>query len=104
MTTEPGSRRNYLPADAQPIDLEQVVRLSDFEAPARARMHPAAWAYYAGGAYDEHVLRDTMTAWDAFRLRPRVLVDVSATTTATTVLGRPVALPVGIAPAALHGL
>ncbi len=104
MTTEPGSRRNYLPADAQPIDLEQVVRLSDFEAPARARMHPAAWAYYAGGAYDEHVLRDTMTAWDAFRLRPRVLTDVSEVDLTTTILGRPAALPVGIAPAAMHGL
>ncbi|HEY3336497.1 MAG TPA: alpha-hydroxy acid oxidase [Candidatus Limnocylindrales bacterium] len=104
MTTQPGSRRNYLPADAPSIDLERVVRLRDFEAPARERIHPAAWAYYAGGAYDEHVLRDTRAAWDAFRLRPRVLTDVPALDLTTTILGRPAALPIGVAPAAMHGL
>ena len=104
MTDSPGSRRNYLPADVPPLDLDEVVRLADFEAPARERMDPAAWTYYAGGAYDEHVLRDTVEAWDAFRLRPRVLTDVSSVDLSTTILGRPVALPIGIAPAALHGL
>lgn len=86
------------------MDLDGVVRLSDFEAPARARMHPAGWAYYEGGAYDEHVLGDTTAAWHAYRLRPRVLTDVSSIDLSTTILGRPAALPVGIAPAALHGL
>ncbi|HEX5829092.1 MAG TPA: alpha-hydroxy acid oxidase [Candidatus Limnocylindrales bacterium] len=97
-------RRNYLPAEAPPVDLAQVVSLGDFEAPARARMHEAAWAYYAGGAYDEHVLRLTPSAWDAFRLRPRVLTHVPSVDLSTTILGRPAGLPVGIAPAALHGL
>jgi 4-hydroxymandelate oxidase len=104
MTTDARPRRNYLPADVPPIDLDRVVRLTDFEAPARERIHPAAWAYYAGGAYDEHVLRDTFAAWDAFRLRPRVLTDVSRIDLSTSILGRPAALPVGIAPAAMHGL
>ena len=104
MTTDARPRRNYLPADVPPIDLDRVVRLTDFEAPARERIHPAAWAYYAGGAYDEHVLRDTLAAWDAFRLRPRVLTDVSRIDLSTSILGRPAALPVGIAPAAMHGL
>lgn len=104
MTSDHAPRRNYPPADVPPMDLAQVVRLTDFEAPARDRMHPAAWAYYAGGAYDEHVLRDAAAAWDAFRLRPRVLTDVSSIDLATTILGRPAAMPVGIAPAALHGL
>jgi isopentenyl diphosphate isomerase/L-lactate dehydrogenase-like FMN-dependent dehydrogenase len=44
------------------------------------------------------------TAWDAFRLRPRVLTGVSEVDLSTTILGRPAALPIGIAPAALHGL
>ena len=104
MTTDSRSRRNYLPADVPPIDLSQVVRLADFEAPARARMDDAAWGYYASGAYDEHVLRATPAAWDAFRLRPRVLNDIRELDLSTTVLGRPTSMPVGIAPAALHGL
>jgi 4-hydroxymandelate oxidase len=104
MTSQPGLRRNYLPADAASIDLDQVVRLTDFEGPARERIHPAAWAYYEGGAYDGVVLRTTQAAFDAFRLRPRVLTDVSTIDLTTTILGRPASLPVGIAPAAMHGL
>ena len=104
MTADPRPRRNYLPSDVPPGDLDDVVRLADFAAPARARLHPATWAYFDGGAYDERVLRDMTTAWDAFRLRPRVLTDVSELDLSTTILGRPAALPIGIAPAALHGL
>jgi 4-hydroxymandelate oxidase len=94
----------YPPRDLPPVDLERVVRLSDFEAPARERIDPAAWAYYDGGAYDAHVLRHTLTAWDRFRLRPRVLTDVSTIDLTTTILGRTASLPIGIAPAAMHGL
>jgi len=104
MTTDERPRRNYRPARVPPLDLTDVVRLRDFEAPARDRMHPAAWSYYTRGAYDEHVIRDTGDAWDQFRLRPRVLADVAPVDLSTTILGRTVALPVGIAPAALHGL
>jgi isopentenyl diphosphate isomerase/L-lactate dehydrogenase-like FMN-dependent dehydrogenase len=107
MTTDDAGarpRRNYLPVDAPPVDLAQMVSLGDFEAPARARMDEAAWAYYAGGANDEHVLRLTPSAWDVYRLRPRVLTHVPSVDLSTTILGRPAGLPVGIAPAALHGL
>lgn len=100
--TTPGPA--YPPSAEPPLPLDDVVCLADFEAPARARLHPAAWAYYAGGSWDGHTLRASRAAWDAFRLRPRVLVDVSDVDPATTILGRPAALPVGIAPAALHGL
>jgi isopentenyl diphosphate isomerase/L-lactate dehydrogenase-like FMN-dependent dehydrogenase len=104
MTTDSRPRRNYLPADLPPVDLSQVVRVGDFEEPARSRLDEAAWGYYASGAYDQHVLRSTPAAWDAFRLRPRVLTDIRSLDLSTTVLGRSVAMPIGIAPAALHGL
>jgi 4-hydroxymandelate oxidase len=94
----------YPPPSAPPVDLARVVSVRDFEAPARERLHPAAWAYYAGGAWDGHTLRANEAAWDRFLLRPRVLVDVSRTTLETTILGRSAALPVGVAPAALHAL
>ena len=94
----------YPPPAGPPITLDGIVRLGEFEAPARERLHPAAWAYYARGAWDEHTLRDTDASWGRYRLRPRVLVDVESIDLRTTLLGREVALPVGIAPAALHGL
>ena len=104
VTAGPRPELAYPPSAEPPIDLAPVVRLADFEVAARERLHPAAWDYYAGGAGDEHTLRACAEAWDAFRLRPRVLVDVSAVDVSTTILGRPAALPIGIAPAALHGM
>ena len=78
--------------------------LLDLEARAAQHLDPAAFAYYAGGAADEVTLRDNPAAWARHRLRPRVLVDVSHVDPAATVLGTPVAMPVGVAPTALHGL
>jgi 4-hydroxymandelate oxidase len=94
----------YPPPAGPPLPLEGIVRLADFEGPARERLHPAAWAYYAGGSWDEHSFRDTLDSWSRYRLRPRVLVDVEHVDLRTTLLGREVALPLGIAPAALHGM
>ena len=75
-----------------------------YAARAKEVLDPAAWDYYAGGAEDERTLTDNVEAWRRLRLRPRVLRDVSAVSTATTVLGSPVDLPVLVAPTALHGL
>lgn len=81
-----------------------VVNLSDFEEIARQTLDPPAYAYYAGGAADEITLGENISSWAKWRLRPRVLVDVAKITTTTTLLGTPVAMPVGVAPTALHGL
>ena len=80
------------------------VNLREFEALAREIVTPMAWAYYAGGANDEVTLREADRAWDRFRLRPRVLVDVSAVDTRTTILGTPLSFPVLTAPCALNRL
>ena len=84
--------------------LARVVSLADFEPLARAAMDPAAWDYVAGGAWDEVTLADNEAAWRRRRFRPRVLVDVSRVDPSTTLLGRPSAIPVAIAPMAVHGL
>lgn len=81
------------PAD---IDLEAM------ESEARRKMGEMAYAYYAGGAEDEHLLAENVAAWRRWQLVPRVLVDVSIVDTATTVLGSPVTHPVMIAPTAIQ--
>lgn len=58
--------------------------------------------YYATGAGDETTLRENVEAWERLRLRPRVLCDVASVSTATTLLGTPVATPVVVAPMALQ--
>jgi isopentenyl diphosphate isomerase/L-lactate dehydrogenase-like FMN-dependent dehydrogenase len=76
--------------------------VADFERLAESRLEPGAFGFYAGGAGDERVLTGNVTAWDRLSLRPRVLVDVSEVTTATTVLGTPVSMPLLIAPVAFQ--
>ena len=69
-------------------------------------MAPAFWDFCQGGSDDEVTLRANRTAFENIRLRPRVLVDVSASALDmhTTVLGTPVSMPILIAPTALHCL
>jgi isopentenyl diphosphate isomerase/L-lactate dehydrogenase-like FMN-dependent dehydrogenase len=81
-----------------------VFALKDFEALAQAALSPEAWGYYSGGSWDEASLNENEAAFRRRVLRPRVLVDVAAIDTATTVLGARVSMPVGFAPAALQGL
>lgn len=104
MTDQPPHAPAYPPLPAVPVDLAAMVATTDFETPAAERLHPLARAYIEGGSFAEQTLRDNLAIWDRYRLRPRVLADVASIDLTTTVLGRPTALPVGVAPAALHGL
>jgi isopentenyl diphosphate isomerase/L-lactate dehydrogenase-like FMN-dependent dehydrogenase len=78
------------------------VNIWDYERLAEEMLDANAHAYFAGGAGDEVTLRDNLAAFERRKLRPRVLVDVSSISTATTILGTHVALPVLIAPLALQ--
>jgi isopentenyl diphosphate isomerase/L-lactate dehydrogenase-like FMN-dependent dehydrogenase len=79
-----------------------LLNVWDYEAAAAERLEPGAHGYYAGGAGDELTLRDNVEAFRRWQLRPRVLVDVEPCTTATTVLGHDVSLPLLIAPVAFQ--
>ena len=79
-----------------------VLNVADFERVAEQRLEPGAWGYFAGGAGDELTLRENVAAFARWQLRPRVLVDVGETSTATTVLGTRVAMPLLVAPTAFH--
>jgi 4-hydroxymandelate oxidase len=80
------------------------VDLDALEAAAHASMGTAGYDYYAGGAEAETTLRENVTAWDRWRLRPHVLRDVSTVTTTTSLLGTEVATPIGVSPAAYQQL
>ena len=82
--------------------VDQLLTVDDAERRAEEVVAPDAWSYIAGGAGDERTLRWNREAFSKFRLRPRVLVDVSSVSTETTVLGTPVSMPVLVAPMAFH--
>jgi isopentenyl diphosphate isomerase/L-lactate dehydrogenase-like FMN-dependent dehydrogenase len=84
------------------MELDRMVNVADFEAAAAERLEAGLLGYYAGGAGDEWTLRENVAGFGRRRLRPRVLVDVSEVSAATTVLGAEVSMPVLVAPTALH--
>ena len=80
--------------------IEDWINVADAEAEAAEKLEPGPLDYFAGGAGDEITLRDNAAAWGRYRLRPRVLTDVSAVTTEAAVLGKPVVAPILVAPVA----
>ncbi|MEO6212345.1 MAG: alpha-hydroxy acid oxidase [Vicinamibacterales bacterium] len=80
------------------------LNVDEYEQLARERMDRAAYDYYAGAAGDEQTLAENRRAFDRLKLRPRVLVDVSAIDLRTTVAGHAVAFPVLLAPTAFNRL
>ena len=80
----------------------ELINVFDYEMLAEERMDPVHWDFYAGGSDDEVTARANQTDFARVRLRPRVLIDVSACDMRTSVLGTPVSMPILIAPTALH--
>jgi isopentenyl diphosphate isomerase/L-lactate dehydrogenase-like FMN-dependent dehydrogenase len=82
----------------------EPLNVHDYELLAREQLDENAWEYFRGGAGDESTLRENLAAFARWRLRPRVLVDVSAVDTSVTVLGTTVGAPILVAPVALQQL
>ena len=78
------------------------VNVADYERLAEGVLEAGALGYFAGGAGDELTLRENTAAFQRLKLRPRMLVDVSAVSPATTVLGREISMPVIVAPTAIQ--
>jgi 4-hydroxymandelate oxidase len=80
------------------------LNLFEYEQLATKCLSQMALDYYASGAWDEVTLRDNRAAFERFKLRPRVLVDVSDRNLTTKVLGQPLQMPLFIAPMAFQCL
>ena len=84
--------------------LASVVSVTEFRDLAMDVLADDAFDYVDGGSWDELTLAENDAAWLRRRLRPRVLVDVAAVSTTTTMIGQAISMPVAIAPMAAHGL
>jgi 4-hydroxymandelate oxidase len=84
--------------------IEDLINIADFERVAAEKLDAGTLGYFAGGAGDEVTLRENVEAWRRWRLRPRVLVDVSEVTTEAEVLRAPLAAPILVAPVAYQRL
>lgn len=82
----------------------EPVNVMDFERIAHERLPSLARDYYASGANDEITLRENRRAFDRLALHYKILVDVSARSMRTRVLGHDVSMPLLLAPTAFHRL
>jgi len=78
--------------------------LSDHHTAAQGALPPEVWDYYQAGSGEEVTATEAEAAWRAYRLRPRVLHDVSSVDLTTDLLGARAASPFVVAPMAFHGL
>ncbi len=78
--------------------------LTRLEAMAEERMPATAFGYVAGSAGSEATAHANRAAFDAWRIVPRMLRDVSTTDLSVTVLGTPMPAPVALAPIGVLGI
>jgi 4-hydroxymandelate oxidase len=81
-----------------------LLTMSDLRERARERLAADVWDFVEGGSGAERTLRDAEAAYRELRLRPRVLVDVSAPDCSVEIFGDLLASPIGVAPMAYHRL
>lgn len=77
-----------------------IVCAFDYERHAKANLPKPLWAYIAGAGGDGLTKKRNRQAFDGLELNSRVLADMTGATTATTLLGLPLSLPIILAPVA----
>jgi isopentenyl diphosphate isomerase/L-lactate dehydrogenase-like FMN-dependent dehydrogenase len=78
--------------------LDDFASLQQVARHARRNLTRPVWDYLTGGSESETTLRRNRLAFDCLALRPAVLNDVSAVDCSTSFLGRPMTMPVMLAP------
>src|SRR5579863_7555424 len=78
--------------------LRRILALEDFEGAARRHLPRPLFGFVAGAAETDAALHGNRAAFAEHAFIPRVLVDSSARTAATTLFGEHFAAPFGIAP------
>ena len=81
------------------IDLN-CLTISELEAIAHDKMDKQTRDYYNEGADSGSTLRENLSAYNKYRIRPRVLRDVSVVDPSTSIFGHKNSVPFGVAPTA----
>lgn len=84
--------------------MHAITNVGDLRSLAKRRVARAIFDYVDRGSYDELTINANRHDLDALKLRQRVMVNVSERNVATTMLGVPVTMPVGLAPTGLTGI
>ena len=82
----------------------QAASVLDYRERARRRLPPFLFEYIDGGSFAETTLARNCSDLTGLALRQRVLRDVSAIDTTTTLFGQTLAMPLALAPVGLGGM
>lgn len=90
----------FRPVELDPVErrLSRAASVRDLRLIARKRLPRGVFDYIDGGAEDELTLRRNAEAFRRLEFRPRVLRDVGEVDISTTLLGRPLPVPLVLAP------
>src|ERR1700722_17852780 len=84
--------------------MKTMTCIEDLRQAARHRVPRQFFDYADGGSYAEQTLHANCADLERIKLRQRILVDVSQRSTQTTMLGKPVSLPLALAPIGALGM
>jgi L-lactate dehydrogenase (cytochrome) len=81
-----------------------ITCIADLKRLHKRRVPKMFYDYCESGSYTEQTFRDNVSDFSQIRLRQKVAVDMSNRSTAGTMIGRPVTMPVALAPVGLCGM
>ena len=84
--------------------LDDCYNVFDLRDAAKRRLPRGVFEFVDRATEDELAMRGNRSGFEEIRLRHRALVDVSGRSTSTTLFGKPIALPMVIAPTGAAGL
>ena len=85
-------------------DLSKITCIEDLRRVARRRVPRMFYDYADSGAYTESTYRANEAELQKILFRQRVAVNMEGRSTATTMIGQPVTMPVALAPTGLAGM
>lgn len=81
-----------------------ITSIEDLKRIYRRRVPKMFYDYAESGSYTEQTFRDNTSDFAQLRLRQKVAVDMSGRSTASTMIGQNVTMPVALAPVGLTGM
>jgi L-lactate dehydrogenase (cytochrome) len=81
-----------------------ITEIADLKRLHKRRVPKMFFDYCESGSWTEQTFRDNTSDFDKIRLRQRVAVNMEGRTTASTLIGQPVAMPVALGPVGATGM
>lgn len=81
-----------------------ITSIDDLKTLYRRRVPKMFYDYAESGSYTESTFRDNSLDFGRIKLRQKVAVDMTGRSTASTMIGTPVAMPVALAPVGMTGM